>query len=82
MAGWPMGSRGSSPSSPEPGRRSGGRVPARWPSGPAAGNTQATQVRELAKINTPVTRTRRHSPAHGGTIARIGDRPNDKRQRG
>ena len=41
-------------------------------SGPAAGNTQARQVRELAKINTPVTRTRRHSPAHGGTIARIG----------
>src|ERR1039457_5968839 len=38
---------------------------------PAASNTEATQVRVLAKINTPVTRTRRHSPAHGGTSARI-----------
>ena len=37
-----------------------------------AAHTQPTQVRELAKINMPVTRTRRHSPAHGGTIARIG----------
>ncbi len=48
------------------------RPPARWPSGPAAGNTQATQVPTLAKINTPVTRTRRHSPAHDGTVVRIG----------
>jgi hypothetical protein len=38
----------------------------------AASNTQATQVRALAKINTQVTRTRRHSAAHGGTTARIG----------
>ena len=36
--------------------------------GQHTGNT----VGELAKINTPVTRTRRHSPAHGGTIARMG----------
>jgi hypothetical protein len=39
--------------------------------GPAATNTKATQVRVQEKINTPVTRTRRHSPAHGGTIARM-----------
>ena len=44
----------------------GGRV-----NGSVASNTTATQVRALAKINTPVTRTRRHSPAHGGTIARM-----------
>src|ERR1035437_8754286 len=41
------------------------------PSGPAASNTEATQVRALAKINTPTTRTRRHSPAHGGTTAKM-----------
>jgi hypothetical protein len=68
MADWPMSSRGSSSSSPEPGRRSGG---GRGRDG-RAGLLRATQARELAKINTPVTRTRRHSPAHGGTIARIG----------
>jgi hypothetical protein len=37
----------------------------------AASNTEATQVRALAKINTPITRTRRHSPAHGGTTAKM-----------
>jgi hypothetical protein len=42
-----------------------------WPTGPVTSNTEATQVRALVKINTPVTRTRRHSPVHGGTTARI-----------
>src|ERR1035437_7286700 len=41
------------------------------PSGPAASITEATQVRALAMINTPTTRTRRHSPAHGGTTAKM-----------
>ena len=32
-------------------------------------NTRATQVRMREKINTRTTRTKRHSPAHGGTAA-------------
>jgi hypothetical protein len=32
-------------------------------------NTKATQVRPLSKINTAATRTKRHSPALGGTTA-------------
>jgi hypothetical protein len=71
-AGGLMGSRGSSPVTPgqsHPVRR---RVPTRRLSGPAGSNTKATQVRPFTKINTPVTRTRRHSTAHGGTTARMG----------
>ena len=44
----------------------------RWSAGARCnGQHRATQVRASVKINTPVTRTRRHSPAHGGTSARI-----------
>src|ERR1039457_47648 len=43
----------------------------RWPTGACCRQHQSTQVRALVKINTPVTRTRRHCPAHGGTSARI-----------
>ena len=70
---WPMVVAADRLRARAPGRRSGGgrrRVMAEW--GDCGQHTHATQVRELAKINTPVTRTRRHSPAHGGTIARIG----------
>ena len=31
----------------------------------------ATQVREATKVNTPITRTRRHSPARSGVVARM-----------
>jgi hypothetical protein len=65
-----MGSRGSSPVTPGQAHLVRGRVPTRWLSGPAASNTKATQARPFTKINTPVTRTRRHSTAHGGTTAR------------
>jgi hypothetical protein len=34
-------------------------------------NTKATQAGARAKINTEVTRTKRHSPAHGGTTAKM-----------
>ena len=71
MADWPMGSRGSSSSSSEPGRRSGGGRLRDGRAGLLRATHRHTQVRKLAKINTPVTRTRRHSPAHGGTIARM-----------
>jgi hypothetical protein len=37
-----------------------------WPA-----NTGATQFRMPGRTNTPVTRTKRHYPAHGGTGARI-----------
>ena len=36
------------------------------------GGTILLEVHETASVTWPVTRTRRHSPAHGGTIARIG----------
>ena len=48
----------------------GGGASARWLTGPAASNTRSPQVRVREKINTPVTRTRRHYPAHGGTTGR------------
>ena len=35
-------------------------------------NTQATQVRVQEGSNTPVTRTKRHSPAHYGASVKIG----------
>jgi hypothetical protein len=37
--------------------------------GPSANNTKAIPVRVPEKINTQVTRTKRHYPAHGGTTA-------------
>jgi hypothetical protein len=36
-----------------------------------ASNTKTPQVRELEKINTGVTRTKRHYPAYGSTTARM-----------
>jgi hypothetical protein len=39
--------------------------------GGAGSNTKATQLREPTKINTPITRGEQHSPAHGGTDAKI-----------
>jgi hypothetical protein len=45
-----------------------GRCP--WPSGVRA-NIKATQAGARAKINTEVTRTKRHSPARDGTAAKM-----------
>jgi hypothetical protein len=40
--------------------------------GAPAANTRATQVRVREASNTPVTRTKRHSPAHYGASVKIG----------
>ena len=40
--------------------------------GAPAANTRATQVRVREGSNTPVTRTKRHSPAHYGASVKIG----------
>src|ERR1700747_2754258 len=70
-AGGLMSSSGSSPVTP--GRSTGPETGAAAMVERAClgAHTRATQVRLFTKINTPVTRTRRHSPAHGDTIARI-----------
>jgi hypothetical protein len=52
-----------------PGRGSSGELPPlirRF-----VANTKPTQVRWPAKINTRTTRTKRHSPVHGGTTAKM-----------
>jgi hypothetical protein len=36
--------------------------------GLSASGVKTTQTRALKKINTRITRTKRHFPAHGGTL--------------
>lgn len=63
---------GSSPAAALTGRRSA--LAACW-NVPASmvfrANTKATQVRAQGKINTRTTRTKRYSPAHGSTTAKM-----------
>ena len=43
--------------------------------GPSANNTKAMPVRVPEKINTQITRTKRHYPAHGATATTYNARP-------
>src|SRR5579862_6419578 len=61
--------RRSAPLRVEPPGGSGDRDPG--PAGVSQGNTRPTQLAPQRKINTGTTRTRRHSPARGGTTAKM-----------